>query len=97
MLGLVDRLPTLGPLESFAILRLGVAIRDAYSTYMLQVLYLLIDMHYILLYVKFEDGLSISVLKNNAIRHNSLQLEIIRFLKKSNVFAHFISHPDCGL
>jgi hypothetical protein len=36
--------------------------------------------------VKFEDGLSISFLKNRATRHKNLELEILKFLKKSNVF-----------
>jgi hypothetical protein len=35
--------------------------------------------------VKFEDALSISVLKNRASRYKNLRLEIEQFLKMSNV------------
>jgi hypothetical protein len=36
--------------------------------------------------VEFEDGLSISFLKNMATRYKNLDVEIVKFLKKSNVF-----------
>jgi hypothetical protein len=42
-------------------------------------------MHFILLYVEFEDGSTISVMKNRAISHKRSQLAIVKFLKKSNV------------
>jgi hypothetical protein len=59
----------LRPLESVAVLRLDGEFRDAYNTGMLHVWYLVIDMHFILLHVKFEGGLSISILKTKATRH----------------------------
>jgi hypothetical protein len=39
-----------------------------------------------LIHVEFEDGLSISVLKNWATCHKDLQLESWKLLKKSNLF-----------
>jgi hypothetical protein len=53
----------------------SVALRVAHSTYTLQVWYLSIDRHFFLIHVEFEDGLSISVLKNWATCHKDLQLE----------------------
>jgi hypothetical protein len=40
-------------------------------------------MHFILLHVKFEDGLFISVLRNRATLHKNQQLEIVKFRKMS--------------
>jgi hypothetical protein len=57
--------------------------------------YLSIDIHLNLLHVRFGDKLSISVSKNKATRHNNLQLETVKFLKKSNLqspLTHFILH-----
>jgi hypothetical protein len=71
-------------LESVAILGLNVALTGAYNTDVLQVWYRSIDIHFILFYVKFEDGLSTSVLNTEATRLKKLHLEIEKFLKKSN-------------
>jgi hypothetical protein len=80
---LVVELPTLGSLELVALLGLNVAFIGAYSTDILQFWYHSIDIHSILLYVEFEDGLSISILKIRATHPKKLQLEIKKFLKKS--------------
>jgi hypothetical protein len=82
----VDKIPILGPLETIAILGLDVVLKDSYGTDILQIWYHSIDIHFILLHVKFEDGSSISFLKNRATRYKNLELEIVKFLKKSNVF-----------
>jgi hypothetical protein len=42
-------------------------------------------MRFVMLLVKFENGLFIPVLKNEATRLKNFQLEIEKFLKKSNV------------
>jgi hypothetical protein len=88
------KLPILGLLETIAILGLGVVLKGAYSTGMLQVWYHSIGLHFILPMLEFEDGLSMSVLINRATRYKNLDLEVVKFLKKSNVFKrrplHFI-------
>jgi hypothetical protein len=78
----MDELTTLGLLESVAVLGLCVAFKEAYNTGTLQVWYPSIDIPFVVLHLKFEEGLSISVLKNRATRHINLQLEIGKFLKK---------------
>jgi hypothetical protein len=83
---LVDELPSTGSLESVAVLGLNAMFREAYSTDMLQVWYPFIDMHFILLHEKFENGLSILIWKNKTTSCKKLQLEIVKFLKKSIVF-----------
>jgi hypothetical protein len=80
----VDKIHTLGCRETIAILKLSVVLKDAHSTDILQVWYHSIGIHFILLHVKIEDGLSISVLKNRATCHKNLELEIVKVLKKSN-------------
>jgi hypothetical protein len=75
MLVFNDESPTFGPLEKTAVLELNVVFKKEYDTYILQVWYFSIDIHFILLHKKFGNGLSISVLKNRT-----------KFLKKSNVF-----------
>jgi hypothetical protein len=57
---LVDELPTLGLLESVAVLGLSTVLTDAYNTGTLQFYYHPIDIHFVLFHVKFENGLSIS-------------------------------------
>jgi hypothetical protein len=84
--GLVHDVPILRPLEFIAVLRLCAVFREAYSTFILHVWYHLIDMHFIIIYMEFEDELSISVLKTRAIYHKHLHLEIVKFLKRSNLF-----------
>jgi hypothetical protein len=79
----VDKLPTLGPLESIAILRLNVVFREVCNAGRLQIWHLFIDMHLILLRVGFEDGSSISVWKTRATRHNNHTTENRKVLKKS--------------
>jgi hypothetical protein len=73
----VDKLSTLWPLESVSILGLSVVLREAHSKGAFQVWYHSIDIHSILFHVEFEDGLSISVLKNGNWLQN-LQLEIVK-------------------
>jgi hypothetical protein len=75
MLGFGGQFPTLGPLESVANLGLSVVFREPYSASILQFWYILIDIRFILLHVEFEEGLSISVVKNRATRYEKLQLE----------------------
>jgi hypothetical protein len=82
----MDELQIFGLLKSFAVIVLGVVFTHTYGTGILQVCYPSIDIHLILLHVRFDDKLSISVSKTRATRHNNLQLEIVKFLKKSNVF-----------
>jgi hypothetical protein len=79
---LVDHYRRLGPLESVAVLALDVGFREAYNTGILQVWYHLIDIHFSILHVKFEDRLSISLLKNKATRTKNVELEIVKFLKR---------------
>jgi hypothetical protein len=59
----------LRPLESVAVSRLSIVFREAYSTGILQVWYLSIDIHFILFHEEFEDGLSILVFENRAAYH----------------------------
>jgi hypothetical protein len=63
-------------------LELRAEFREAYWTGTLQVWYLSKDIHFFLLHVEFEDGLTISVLKNRATRHKISQLEIVKVFKK---------------
>jgi uncharacterized membrane protein YozB (DUF420 family) len=74
-----NELLTLNPLESVAVLGLRIALKETYSTGMIQFWYLLIDIHVNLSHVKVEDGLSILVLKkkNRATRHKNVQLKIV--------------------
>jgi hypothetical protein len=67
-------------------LELSVAFREVYNIGILQLWYPSIDIHCFLFHVGFQGGLSISVLKNRAPCHKNLHLEIITFLKKSNMF-----------
>jgi hypothetical protein len=64
----VNILPTLGPLESVAVVGLSGEFREAYNTGILQFWYLSIDIHFIVFHVEFEDELSISVMKYTATR-----------------------------
>jgi hypothetical protein len=43
-------------------------------------------MHFIMFHVDFEDGPSISDLENKATRRKKVQLEIVKLLKKSQMF-----------
>jgi hypothetical protein len=65
----VDESLSLEALESVAVLGLSVVFREAYSTSTFHVWYLLLDIHFILLHVEFEGGLSMSVMKNRVTRH----------------------------
>jgi hypothetical protein len=65
----VDEYPTLGPLKSTAVSGLGVVFKDTYSTGILQVWDTLIDIHSILFFVEFENGLLIAVLRNRVTRY----------------------------
>jgi hypothetical protein len=82
----VDDSSNLGPLECVAVLVLNIAFREAYNAHMFQDQYPVIDIHFILSHVVFEGRLSISNLKNRAIYHKHLHLEIVKFLKKAKVF-----------
>jgi hypothetical protein len=77
----MDKLPTLGWLESVAVLKLTVVLIEAYKARTFQFLCHSMDIHFILHHVEFEDGLSISVLENRAACHKNLQQEIKRSLK----------------
>jgi hypothetical protein len=66
----VDEWPTFEPLESLPV-ELSVSFREACSTGILQIWYLLIDIHFILLQLKFEDGFLILILKNMTIGHKN--------------------------
>jgi hypothetical protein len=68
---------------------------DTYHKDIFQIWCLSIGMHFTLTHVELEDGLSILVLKTRPICHKNLQLEIVKFLKKSQLCspAHYISHP----
>jgi hypothetical protein len=67
MLNFKDDWPTFEPSKSAAVLRLNAGFREAHYADILQSWYLPIDIHCILLHVKFEDGLSISVLKKKQL------------------------------
>jgi hypothetical protein len=71
--------PILGLLEPGAVFGLNVEFRKAYATEALQIWYFSIDIHSIVLHVKFEDWFSISVLKNRATSYKDLLLEIVKF------------------
>ncbi|SAL99446.1 hypothetical protein [Absidia glauca] len=55
----VGDIQPLGPPEPAAVLELNEEFREAYSKAIVQVWYPSIDIHFILLHVEFEDGLSI--------------------------------------
>jgi hypothetical protein len=55
-----------------------VAFRGAYSAGMLQIGHSSIDMYSIPLHVEFENGLSISVMKNKATRNKNVPMEIVK-------------------
>jgi hypothetical protein len=59
----------LKPLESGAILGLYVVPREAYNTGILQVWYFSVYIHFILLHMEFENGLSVSVSDNRPTHH----------------------------
>jgi hypothetical protein len=65
---LVDTVPALGLLKSVAVLRLSVVIKEAYGIGILHIWYLSIGIHFILLSVKFEDGLSIQLRKKGNLQ-----------------------------
>jgi hypothetical protein len=79
-------IPNVGVIGINRCLELNVEFREAYSTRIAHIWSPTIHINCILFHVEFEDGLSISVLKDRATRHKNVQLKIIKFLKKSNVF-----------
>jgi hypothetical protein len=87
----VDEWPTLGPLESVAVLKLSVVLREGYNTNILQFWYQSLDIHFILLHVKFKDTSFISVSKNRAARYK-WKLKILSKDQMSSL-AHLISNP----
>jgi hypothetical protein len=92
-LGLVDEWPTVRPLGSVAILGLNVMFWEAYNIQILQVWFLSIDICFIVLHVKFEDALSISVSIHRATRRKNAQLGIEKRPKKSNVSRRLYFNP----
>jgi hypothetical protein len=78
-----DKLLTLGLLESAAVLGLGVVFTDTYNTGTLKVCYHSINIHFILFRVEFQDGSSISILKNKATSPQNLQQKIKKVSKNS--------------
>jgi hypothetical protein len=56
----VDEIQTLMPLGLVAVSKLSVVFAKAYNAGILQIWCLLMYIHFILLHVEFEDGLSIS-------------------------------------
>jgi hypothetical protein len=76
---------TLPPPGWVAVIRTCVAFKEAYNAYILQFWHLLIDEQFVLFHVKFEDELYLSILQNRATHRKNSQLEIVKFLKKSNV------------
>lgn len=75
----------MGLLGSVRALRLSIVFIDANNTEKLQIYHHSTGIYFALLYVKFEDELSISVLKNRATPHKNLQRKVEKFLKKSIV------------
>jgi hypothetical protein len=69
MLVLVDERSTLGSLESVAVLEVCVVFGAVTSTGILLFWYLSVAIHFIIIHVQFDDGLSISVLKIRATHH----------------------------
>jgi hypothetical protein len=65
----MDELSTLASLKSVPVFGLAEVFTDTFDAGVLQVWYPSIDIHSTLLHVTFEDGLSISVLKNRATCH----------------------------
>jgi hypothetical protein len=76
---------TSGILKVVAVLGLGVVVREAYNTCILQFWHLSIDMHFILSYVEFENGLSISVSKNKAACHKKSTTRNRKVSKKNQL------------
>jgi hypothetical protein len=68
----LDELSFLRGFKSVAVLELCVKLTRAYDLGTVQFWYLLIDMDYILFYVKFEVGLSVTILRNRVILHKKL-------------------------
>jgi hypothetical protein len=92
----VDKSPALGSLEPDAVVGLGIQLTDIYGKDIPQVWYLSIYVHFILFRVGFEDGLSISFLKNRAsllqkctARNRKLSKKVKRVQRPP---AHFFSH-----
>jgi hypothetical protein len=73
-------------LELVAVSRFREELREAYRTRTFQFWYHSMDIHFNLFHVEFEDGLYISILKIRATHYKNLQLETVKFLKKSNLF-----------
>jgi hypothetical protein len=69
-------------------------LKEAYNMGVLRLGYLSIDIRCFLFHVEFEDGLSISVLKNRPTQYKNSQLEIVKFLKSQVCPPPFISPPD---
>jgi hypothetical protein len=66
---LADKIVTLGPLKSVAIMWPFVVFKETYTAGILHVWYVLIDLHSTLSHVKFKEGSSISVLQTRAAHH----------------------------
>jgi hypothetical protein len=66
---------------------------EAYSTGIYQFWYLSKDMHSFLFHVEFEDGLSISVVKNRARCNKNSQLEIKKVSKNQAATPLFFHTP----
>jgi hypothetical protein len=62
------------PLEPVAVLGQSVVFREAYNTNLLQFLYRLIDIHFVLFHVRFDNGLSISISRDRETCSKNLQL-----------------------
>jgi hypothetical protein len=73
-------------METVAVLGHNDVFMGACHNKILRFWYPLIDIHFILLHVEFEDGLSIFVSKTRVTRPKISQLKIEKFPKKSNGF-----------
>jgi hypothetical protein len=89
-----DLLLILVSLQSVVVLELSLVFSGAYKVNILRILYRSVDTHCILFRVEFEDGSSVSVLRNRATCYKKFTAGNRRFLKRSNACPlTFFSYP----
>jgi hypothetical protein len=75
-----------GCFKTIAVLGIRAALTTAYTIVVACIQHGSIDQSVIVFCVRFEGALSIVVLRNRATRYKKLELEIVKFLKKSTMF-----------
>lgn len=79
MLGFLVLTTVFEHFKTVAVWGLCVMLTDAYNQEIVRSWYRSMHIDYTLLKVKFKDGLTISVLRNNQTHHKSLECEIDSF------------------